>query len=111
MNFKEIIKDDVKSTFLNYSEFADEHYLNGKKVIAVIDDDVLDGEISVKYNGSSNRAEGLYNGGIRLYVSTDDFGKPKKGTYLELDGKQYKVEAVATEHGMYKITMNRVGGR
>lgn len=111
MNFKEIIKNDVKATFLNDSEFAESHILNGKQVIVIIDDDILDGEISIKYNGSSNKAEGLYNGGIRLYISTDDFGKPKKGTYLELDGRQYRVEAVATEGGMYKITMNKVGGR
>jgi hypothetical protein len=113
MNFKEILKNDVKATFLNAEEFAETHTLNGAEVCAVLDDDLLDGEINVSFHGqgAQERAGGLYSGGVALYVSTDDFGKPKVGTGLKLDGRQYTVLAVSEQDGMYKINLQRTGAR
>lgn len=112
MDFKEILKNDVKNVFLNLSEFAETHTLNGKEVTAVIDDDLLDGEISVKFHGQvGQQGAGLYNGGIALYVSTADFGKPKPGSTLELDGRRYSVISTSEQDGLYKINIQRVGGR
>ena len=112
MTFKDIIHKDVKAAFLNPAEFGELHDINGVQLPAVIDDDLLDGEINVSYHGqSTQRAGGLYSGGIALYISTDDFGKPKAGTMLKLDGKAHTVLSVSEQDGMYKIDLHRTGGR
>lgn len=106
------MQQDIKNVFLNLSEFADDHTLNGKKVSAIIDDDMLDGEINVKFHGQQQqRAAGLYNGGIALYISKSDFGKPKPGAILELDGRRYTVISTSEQDGMYKINIQKAGGR
>lgn len=111
MNFKEILSEDVKGTFLNLSEFADTHRLNGKEVAAMVDDDLLDGEINVKFHGQAQqRGTGLYNGGVVLYVSSSEFGKPKPGSILELDRRRYEVISASEQEGMRKIDLKRVGG-
>ena len=111
MDFKEIPENDVKGVFLNQLEFADTHILNGKEVVAVIDDDMIDGEVNVKFHGQSQQMGGLYSGGIALYISTADFGKPKPGSMIELDGKRYTVISTSEQDGMYKINIQKVGGR
>lgn len=110
--FKDIIHEDVKTAFLNLTEFGELHDINGVQLPAVVDDDLLDGEVSISYHGqSAQRAGGLYSGGIALYISTDDLGKPKVGTMLKLDGKTYTVVSVSEQDGMYKIDLHKTGGR
>lgn len=112
MDFKEILKNDVNNVFLNLSEFADTHMINGKEITAVIDDDMLDGEVNVKFHGQqAQQSTGLYNGGIALYISTADFGKPKPGSMIELDGKKYIVISTSEQDGIYKINIQKAGGR
>ena len=38
MDFKEILQDDINNAFLDSSEFAEVHNLNGQEVNIVIDD-------------------------------------------------------------------------
>lgn len=112
MDFKDIIETDITSVFLNLSEFADTHTINGKSMSAIIDDDMLDGEINVKFHGDRQQtAGGLYNGGIALYVSGADIGKPKPGSLLEVDGRNYIVVSTSEQDGIYKIIIQRAGGR
>ncbi len=111
MNFKEILKQDVGKTFLNLSEFADTHRLNGKEVAAMIDDDLLDGEINVRFHGQTQqKGAGLYHGHIALYVASADFGKPKPGSTLDLDGRRYSVISASEQEGMRIINLQKVGG-
>lgn len=111
-DFKDAIADDILETFLNLDEFAETHNINGNEMTAMIDDNVLSGEVSVRFGGGSDKAEGLYNGGIRIYVNKTDMpGKPKKGSSLILDDRRYTVEAVSEESGIFVITINRIGGR
>lgn len=112
MDFKEILKSDINDVFLNLSEFAETHILNGKEVKAIVDDDTLDGEVNIKFHGQAQqRGEGLYSGGIALYISTADFGKPKPGATLTLDEIRYFVISTSEQNGMYKINIQRAGGR
>lgn len=111
-SFKDIVKKDIKSAFLNILEFGELHDINGKKLTVVIDDDLLDGEVSVSCHGQGpQRIGGLYSGGIAIYVAADDFGKPKAGTALKLDGKMYTVVSVSDQNGIYKIDLHKTGGR
>ena len=112
MGFKDQIAADITNVFLNMSEFADTHTINGKSMKAIIDDDMLDGEIDVKFHGDRQQTVGgLYNGGIALYVSASDLGKPKPGAMLEIDGKRYSAISTSEQDGMLKITIQKVGGR
>ena len=104
MTFKDILRADVNNVFLNTTEFADWHTLNGKRIRAVIDDDMLDGEITVKFHGQQARQQTrLYNADITIYVSKAEFGKPKPGSLMELDGKKYIAVSTSEQGGMYKI--------
>ena len=38
--FKDAVSKDVKAVFLNLDEFANEHTLNGKTVVCVVDKDL-----------------------------------------------------------------------
>lgn len=111
MEFKDIIAEDIESIFLNNTEFAERHIVNGKEINAVVDDFVLGGIVDVKLTGSASRAEGLYKGNVVLFVSKNDFKKPKSGSKLELDGRSYTVEKTSDEDGLYSIELCRIGGR
>lgn len=110
MNFKECIAADNENVFLNVSEFAEEHVLNGKKLNAVIDEDIM-GDIASSVNFSVNGSNGLTSGRKVIYVSESDFGKPKAGSLLQLDGSTYFVVSASTEAGMQKIIVERAAGR
>lgn len=112
MDFKDIIKNDIKSVFLNPCEFADEHEINGEKIICVVDDDVIADETKLKFGTSPQTgSQTLYNGLVAVYISTSDFGKPKPQSTLTLDNRRYTVISVSEQDGIYKFVMQRTGGR
>ena len=112
MGFKDIICSDIKNVFLNADEFAYTHTINGKDINAVIDDDIFEGEANVSFHGQAQeKAAGLYSGGIAAYVSADDMGKPKPGSFMIIDDKRYIVKSVSEQDGMYKINIEKTGGR
>lgn len=112
MEFKDIIKQDITDVFLNMSEFADIHTLNGNDVMAIFDDDMINNDVTTEIYGSTQaRATGLYHAAGAIYVSTADTGKPAPGSRLEFDGRQYTVISTSEQSGMYKINVQRVGGR
>lgn len=99
MNFKDILKQDIKNTFLNNMEFADTHIINGKAVNAVLDDEIL------KENGILNNDE------LIIYVSSDEIGIPSPNSILTLDGKNYIVVSASTTDDMREIHIKRARGR
>ena len=116
MNFKEILQNDTKSTFLNLNEFAeihelaDAHGLNAVRVPAIIDDDFLS-ELTLKFNDEAQReAPGLFGGTIAIYIAKDDFGRIKPGRALKLDGKLHTVNSTTEQDGVLKIVATRTGG-
>lgn len=112
MDFKDILMDDVNDVFINLSEFASVHAINGKEMNVVIDDDMLDGEINVSFHGEKQAAgKGLYNGGIAAYVASTDIGAPKPGSVLTVDSTVYTVITASEQDGIRKIVMRKVGAR
>lgn len=106
-----MLKADINDVFLNTAEFADVHTLNGREVRAVVNEDLFS-ETNIKFSGSAQqKGDGLFSSGITIYISTEDFGKPKTGALLEFDNKKYIVLSTAEQSGIYKITMQRTGGR
>ena len=41
MNFREMLDDDIKNVFLNVEEFGSEHFVEGKKITCIFDDEAL----------------------------------------------------------------------
>lgn len=112
MTFKDIIKRDIKNIFLNVSEFAAPHVINGESITAVVDENSLNDDVVLRLSGDTQRkAPGLYGGITTIYISKEDFRKPKPGAALELDGRSYTVITAADSGGMYVIKVQRTGGR
>lgn len=100
--FKDIVKQDIGSTFMNTDEFSEMHTINGKEIPVQIDSNEQI-EREKRYN---QNMDGIYKNQKLIFVAADDFGPmPKQGTVLNLDGRLYKVEDAIHEDGVYSITL------
>ena len=102
LSFKDTLKNDVKAVFLNLAEFGEPHVVNGRKMLAALDDmEHIEREKRMKSN-----MDGVYARQLLLYVAAEDFGEfPPQGVLLKLDGKQYQVADATNECGVYAITL------
>lgn len=101
-SFKDILHNDIKATFLNPAEFGEEHDVQGKPMIIVLDDL----ENIEREKKMVSHADGIYARQMLFYVSADDFGPlPAQGGLITLDGKRYTVVDATDEAGMYAITV------
>lgn len=101
MRFKDCLKSDI-ATFFNLDEFAEMHEIDGYKVPAVIDSDIL----KIRSQNRSERYEGVFKGEIAVYVKTEDLPfRPVYGQDLRLDGKLYFVVECSEDMGVLEITL------
>lgn len=101
-SFKEIIKEDIGTAFINAEEFSDIHNIDGKDMPIQIDDN----EIIEREKKSSSNMDGVYVKQKLIYVKADDFGAlPAIGRQIMLDGKRYMVVDSTDEYGIYTITL------
>lgn len=99
--FKDAVKNDVKSVFINQDEFADEHVLNGQTVICVIDEDLT----TTISDTVANPLYGVFVNMLKIYVSPDDLDSvPVEGEVLNVDDKICLVRKVSVEQGILVIT-------
>lgn len=106
MNFREQLKADLKDTFLDCEQFAEEHLINGKKMNVVIDNSEL--LERAKISGLS-ATDGTYTSSILVFLPAADFGaKPRIGTLITLDGIEFKVINCTDECGLYSIELKAV---
>lgn len=102
MTFKDIVKRDVKSIFLNTDEFSEIHTVNGKPMAVQIDNNEQI-EREKRYN---QHMDGIYVKQILMFVSAEEYGPlPKQGATVNLDKKMYRVEDAISEDGIYSITL------
>lgn len=100
--FKELLQNDIKAVFLNPCEFGEAHTIDGKTMVAVIDD--LENVEREKKMKSS--MDGIYARQLFLYVAAADFGGfPDQGRIINLDGNIYTVVDATDEGGIYGITL------
>ncbi len=102
LTFKDILHQDIKHTFLNPEEFGEEHVVNGKTMVIVLDDlENIEREKKMQ-----SHMDGIYARQVFMFVAADDFGPlPAQGGLVDLDGKKYEVVDATDESGMYAITM------
>lgn len=94
--FKDAVSKDVKAVFLNLDEFANEHTLNGKTVVCVVDKDLT--------TAGNSHFEGVFLNTNTIYVDVKDMEqRPVEGQIIRLDGVRLMVRSVSVEEGIYVI--------
>lgn len=101
--FKGAVQADIDNTFLNVSEFADWHDVNGEQVNCVVDKDILQERKSA---GSSEFTPGVFQHQILVYVAAADLPRrPVRDELFRLDGDRYLVADCAENMGMLEVTL------
>lgn len=105
--FKDAVRKDVQTTFLNLDEFADYHEINGEQVTCVIDKDVTGEAPTAKGNVT---IEGVFVNSVTVYVAENALrARPVEGERLEVDGSLHIVRSVSDEAGMWVIVAEEFG--
>ena len=100
MTFKEILRQDVKTVFLNPEEFGEEHVVNGKKMLIIIDDN----ELTEREKRMKSHMDGMYKKQTLVYVSALDFGPlPGVGKPIKIDGAIFTIADSINEGGVYSL--------
>ena len=94
MSFAELVEADIASVFLNPDEYGEEHIIDGKKVICVIDRD----------SDAPTEMRGVYSNTVRVFCKSSDINFPKTKRVVKIDGSEHLVVHVSNEFGMTVIT-------
>lgn len=105
--FQKQLLQDIHQTFANKEEFFQEHTVNGKRMLIMVDE-----------NENLNRTkfqkefhEGIQAERMLIYVKASDFGrKPAHGSKVTIDGMAFSVSSALNEYGMYSITLEAARG-
>ena len=99
-SFKEQIADDL-DVFLNLSEFAEKHRIEGKQIDVVTDDDQM---VKMK-NG---QILGMVEADVLLYGRSSDFPRElSPGSLLNVDGKELMVVASGSDMGLTEVALKQ----
>ena len=100
LTFKALLRQDVKSAFLNPAEFGEEHIVNGKPMMIMIDDN----ELTEREKRMKSHMDGIYKKQTLVYVSALDFGPlPGVGKLVKIDGITFIVADSLNERGVYSL--------
>lgn len=103
-SFKDLIKEEVRTVFINEKEFGEIHTLDGQEVTIIIDNNELTER--TKYRSKDEYTTGIYADEILFFISQKQMeDKPRIGRIIKLDGKEYIVTNVEDESNMYAITI------
>ena len=99
MAFKDTIRDDIGKVFLNELEFAEEHVIDGVKVVCVV---TQESDLT------------LNNGRIHGNVEADCVVRGRAEellydaqSYINLDGREYRIEKVETAEGVTELYLHQ----
>ena len=105
MNFKDQIQQDLAAVFLNTDEFAELHYIEGKEIPVVVDNDRL---VKLKQGQSL----GLVEADLLLMGRESDFpANMEPGRLLNIDGREMIVASSGIDMGLIEVALrqNRAG--
>lgn len=99
-SFKEQVAADL-DVFLNLSEFAEQHRIEGRTISVVVDDDQM---VKMK-NG---QILGMVEADVLLYGKSSDFTRePSPGSMFNLDGKELMVVASGSDMGLTEVALKQ----
>ena len=100
LTFKELMRQDIKTVVLNPTEFGEEHTVNGKKMLIIIDDN----ELTEREKRIQSHMDGIYKKQTLVYVSALDYGPlPGVGKPVRIDGVTFIVTDSLNEGGVYSL--------
>jgi len=100
VSFKEILRNDARTVFLNPQEFGEEHVVNGKKMPVIIDDN----ELAEREKRINSHMDGVYKKKSLVYVNALDFGAlPGFGKPIKIDNASFIVIDSLNEGGVYSL--------
>lgn len=102
--FKDYLKKDL-DTFINLTEFADTHTIDGKQVSIIVDNDKIK-EVSKATNQGISLGEVLYSIPIASYGNK----KPHVGDSQLFDNKLMYITSVNEDVGLYEIVLSQNRG-
>ncbi len=99
-SFKELLRQDIKTVFFNPLEFGEEHIVNGKKMLIMIDDN----ELTEREKRMKSHMDGLYKKQTLIFVSAIEFGPlPGVGKPCVIDGITFIITDSLNENGVYSL--------
>ena len=104
MDFKEMVAADISAVFLNPTEFAEEHDLNGTRCLCVVEGVTARGgfQQSEKYKGY----DAVHGATNVVHVKKADLDEmPVEGEVFKLDGEIHYVHSCAENAGMLTICL------
>lgn len=105
MTFKEQIRQDLDTVFLNLDEFAELRRVEGKQIPVVVDNDQL---VKLK----QGQILGLVEADMLLMGKQEDFPEDMEpGRLLNIDGREMIVTNSGTDMGLIEVALrqNRTG--
>lgn len=100
MTFKGVLRKDIEQVFLNPEEFGEEHIVNGKPMMIMIDDN----ELTEREKRMKSHMDGIYKKQTLVYVRALDFGPlPGVGKPIKIDGTTFIIADSLNEGGMYSL--------
>lgn len=101
MNFKERIRQDIDTVFLNLEEFAELHRIEGKEIPIVIDNN----ELTKLKQG---QILGLVDADMLIFGRCVDFPDDMNpGRLLNVDGREMIVTNTGVDMGMIEVALKQ----
>ena len=101
MNFKERIRQDIDTVFLNLEEFAEQHRIEGKEIPIVIDNN----ELTKLKQG---QILGLVDADMLIFGRCEDFPDDMNpGRLLNVDGREMIVTNTGVDMGMIEVALKQ----
>lgn len=102
MNFKDQIERDINAVFLNQSEFAEKHNIEGKRISCMLAPDQ-----ALPVGGGY--VLGVSASSVVLYAAETDLpDELEPGESLNIDGREYRVDAWDADQGMTSIKLTQI---
>ena len=100
-SFKEMVANDVRSTFLNLEEFGEEHKVEGKTITAVIDENALK-------ERQGGQELSVAESSLLLYATVEDLpARRPAGEGLNVDGREYIVNDWSEDMGIATVALGQ----
>ena len=104
-SFKSIAHDDISDVFLNMEEFADTHNLNGTECTAIVQEVVINDDLTTETAAAAKYTDAMYGSGCVINVKKEDLPYvPETGDTFRLDGKYGQVVLCKDDEGVLTIT-------
>ncbi len=101
MSFKTNILEDIDNVFLNMDGFGEEHTIDNKKVVCVIDDDAL------KMRSGSNELS-VSESTLLLFAKESELPTRKvAGDNILIDGRPYIVDDWKVNFGVAEVVLHQ----